>query len=881
MRKDLIEKNLQRSILFRDIGASELATFSEVCRIQIVSEGEFVYRQGDPSEVFYVIAIGEAEMLLERGEKGNCIVGRIGPGGHFGETGLLTDKPHSLGVRALCDLVLICFDKRIFRTLLLANSRIHRQLDVALAERLRVAFLDQADTVCSLRPAADAGSSFEDVILFREKPPSPLQLRRIEQNRPHEEIICESKTARRTHIIINRFAANTEPFMLTGETGTGKIIIARQIHHQSSRCDGPYIEIDMREHDPIDLYKQLIGNEQSTFPFAQSRQAGLFEQTCGGTLVFSHAELMPVDFQQKLLRAIESSTFTHTDSDRPIAMQSRIVFLCTQEMESLEDNGKIIPGLLEIFKNQHFRVPSLREHKRDLPRLIEHYLERFSKEFGKNIRKVSPETLGLLMNYDWPGNLTELSSVIRRAVMLASKDEILADQILLGLPKTEGKWEFNILRIEWISTFLKSPIFPRVPQIIVGAILLLAVIVLFFGPEQADRNLGITLAWSIGWPLMFFSFFFLARTWCSVCTLAMPGMLMQNLIKPQRKLPEFVKQYSGWIMAVFCILVLWVEVVWNSYENPALTGWIILAITLGSLLTSIFFSRRAWCRYLCPLGAVNAIFSMPSIIELRANRHVCLNRCQTHACFAGGEENTGCPMFRHPYLVDNNRDCIVCAACIKSCTNSSIHLNLRLAPQELWTLQTPRWADSFLIISLGAIFFPFALHEDYIHLIEAVQNLVAGYGFKLPGSLVGSLIFFSAIFVVQAVYYLMVMIEAKSLKIDRNILLPLLGYGFIPLILGGYMAAHLEFFVRDAWRLVLIIEEVLKLPVSYDDVRLISRDSTSVLQTLTVIGGLLASMYATYRIIGRVMEGEILESRMFILPFGFLVTMAILFMIML
>ncbi len=181
MRKDLIEKNLQRSILFRDIGASELATFSEVCRIQIVSEGEFVYRQGDPSEVFYVIAIGEAEMLLERGEKGNCIVGRIGPGGHFGETGLLTDKPHSLGVRALCDLVLICFDKRIFRTLLLANSRIHRQLDVALAERLRVAFLDQADTVGSLRPAAEAGNLPVPRMssCSRKKPPSQLQLRRL------------------------------------------------------------------------------------------------------------------------------------------------------------------------------------------------------------------------------------------------------------------------------------------------------------------------------------------------------------------------------------------------------------------------------------------------------------------------------------------------------------------------------------------------------------------------------------------------------------------------------------------------------------------------------------------------------------------------------
>lgn len=881
MKKELIEQNLQQSILFRDIGVPELAAFAEVCRVQIVPEGGFVYRQGDASEVFYVIAIGEAEMLLERGEKGNCIVGRIGPGGHFGETGLLTDKPHSLSVRALCDLVLICFDKRIFRTKLLTNSRIHRQLDLALAERLRVAFLDQADTVCTQRPAFGPGNGFDDVILFREKPSSQLQTRRIAQGQAQPGAVYESKTARRTHIIINLFAGNSDPFMLTGETGTGKVIIARQIHLESSRCDGPYMEIDMREHDPIDLYKKLVGNEHSTFPFAQSRQAGLFEQTCGGTLVFSHAELMPPDFQRKLLRAIDSSTFSHTDSDRPIAMQSRIVFLCTQELEQLEENGRIIPELLDIFRKQLFRVPSLREHKRDLPRLVEHYLERYSKEFGKNIRKVSPETLGLLMNYDWPGNLTELSSVIRRAVMLASKDEILADQILLGLPKTEGKWEFNILRIDWFRRFLRSPVFPRVPQAIVGAILLVAVLALFFGPREAGRNIGITLSWSIGWPLMFFSFFFLARTWCSVCTLAMPGMLMQNLIKPQRKLPEIVKQYSGWIMAVFCILVLWVEVVWNSYENPVLTGWIILTITLGSLLTSIFFSRRAWCRYLCPLGAINAIFAMPSIIELRSNRHVCLNRCQTHACFAGEDENTGCPMFRHPYLVDNNRDCIFCAACIKSCTNSAIHLNLRLAPQELWTLQNPRWADSFLIVSLAAIYFPFVLHQDYTELVGQFQALLAAGGLKLPVYVVGSLLFFLAILVVQSVYYLMVVVEARSLKVDKNILLPLLGYGFIPLILGGYMAAHLEFFVRDAWRLVLIVGEFMKLPVSYDDIRLISRDSTAVLQNLTIIGGLLASMYAIYRIIGRVMEEEALESRMLVLPFSFLITMSVLFMFML
>ena len=152
MNKEVIEQNLQRSMLFQDINASELAVFSEVCRVQSVPEGKYVYRQGDVSEVFYIIATGDAELIHEREGDGNSIIGRIGPGGHFGETGLLTGKPRSVSARALRDLELICFDKRVFRTLLLANSRIHRQLDVALAERLRVAFLEQADT--DLQPDA-------------------------------------------------------------------------------------------------------------------------------------------------------------------------------------------------------------------------------------------------------------------------------------------------------------------------------------------------------------------------------------------------------------------------------------------------------------------------------------------------------------------------------------------------------------------------------------------------------------------------------------------------------------------------------------------------------------------------------------------------------
>jgi transcriptional regulator with AAA-type ATPase domain len=870
MRRDDIALNLRQSLLFKDATVSEIESYVGGARVQIFQEGQYVYQRGDPSEIFFVIAVGEAELVLGDvgGEK---IVGRIGPGGHFGETGILTDKPRSLSVRALCDLVVICFGKRYFRITLLANNRIHKQLDAVLAERLRVAFLDQVDTG-NQDGRQDVGSEADDIILFKDSNISAINLRRLARRR--QEDIRESKTAKKTQAAIDQLAISSAPFILTGEAGTGKLIIARQIHLQSKRAGGQFLEVDLRDYEPLQLERALFGNEQSAYPFAQARQAGLFEQTSNGTLVFTHIHLMKEELQKKLVKIVESSSYTHIDSNRQVAMQSRLVFISSYPIDHLQSTGKILPELFALIKDRHFHVPPLRNHKEDLPRLVLHYLERFSKEYGKKIFKVSPETLGIFMNYDWPGNLTELSSVIRRAVMLAQKDEIIADQILLGLPKTEGKWEYNILRIAWIRKFLESRIFPKVPQIIIGCVLFITIVFLFFGPSEPQSNIGLTLGWYIGWPLMFFSFFFLARTWCSVCSLAVPGTLLQNIVKPTRQTPQFIKNYSGWIMAVLCILVFWVEVVWDAYHNPYLTGGIILIITLGSILFSVLFSRRSWCRYLCPLGAVNAIFAMPSVVELRSNRHVCLNRCQNHLCFVGDGDVSGCPMFRHPYLVDNNRDCIMCAKCIKSCDNSSIQLNLRLAPQELWTLETPRRADSFLVVSMVAIFFPFALQSEFFQLIDWMVAVVGNSGVRLSGHLVGSFIFFALILIFQIGYYLMVAIQSLYARIDKNLLLPLFGYGVIPLILGGYMALHLEFFVSGAGRIIPNIQELLGMHPSYDNLRLISLDSTHVLQILTVLGGFLASLYVTYRVTERVLAGDTLTSKALAIPFSFLTILA-------
>ena len=863
MKKENIVRILQKSVLFHQLDHSRLMKAASAARIRTFREGTYIYRQNDRAEGLYVVAAGDAELVLVREKGRENVVSRIGPGGHFGEISLITGKPHALGAKASRDLILVCFDREIFFEEFLQDKAIHDRVNVALAERLRVSLREHADRADGNersrieRNVSDQHSLFDGDAEERAGTIKTSALR-------------ISTAAKRTQSITNLFAKNLDPVFLNGESGTGKKFLAKQIHLQSVYAHGPYIEIDLRDLEEEVMAEKLFGNQQDAFPFTHARQLGTFEQFSEGTVVLLNAEFLSLPLQQKLLKAISEGSFTRIGGNKQIPFTCRVIFVSEESTENLVAVDNLLPKMLELLQKQHYRVPPIREHRRDLPRLIEHYLRRYSREFGKNIHKISPNSMGILLNYDWPGNLTELGSVIQRAVMLAQKNEILTDQILLGLPKTEGKWEFNILRIPWVKATLQSTIFPAFPRAIVACIFLAAVLALFFGPKNPERNIGITLSWVIGWPLLYFSFFFLARLWCSVCTLAVPGRIVQSIVKPERNTPEFIKKYSGWIMATLCILVLWVEIVWDAYDTPFIGGWVIVAVTMGSFIFSIFFKRRVWCRYVCPLGAINAVFAMPSIIELRANRHLCLNRCRQHVCFGTENEQEGCPMFRHPFLVDNNRDCILCAKCIKSCKENSIHLNLRLAPQELWSLETPRRPDSFLIVALGAIFFPFALQNKFF-VMAGLGAESLHIGIHVPLALSATVLFFGLILLFEIGYGVMVAIQARYTAVNKDVLLPLLGYGFIPLILGCYLAVHFELFISGAWRIWPNFLDLIGLEPVYEARRILSPDTTFVLQAITVLGGMLASFYAIFRIMARLKGSRKFSSKMLALPYSFMI----------
>lgn len=852
LEQNALRQGVLESSLFSGVDHQTVAKIFDSSRLRIVEQGGYVYRQGESHHQFYVVVAGIAELSMREDSSGRLIAGRVGPGGHFGETALLTDTCNCIDVRALTRLTLMSFDATVFHSLLLSDHRIVHQLCKDLANRLRVSFHDHANALAYSHKRLNDLEYDCDDSCFRPNHTVSDPEDTTTENSPKVRL-PESALSKQIDKALNRFGDTREPVLLTGESGTGRRMLAREIHRAGILDNGPYVEIDVRNIGPMQLEGELFGYERDTSAFPQIDQMGIFEREQGGTVVLYHAEHLEPEFQWQLVAIFRKKSYVKVGGGAKLSLSTRIILICTDGPYRQDGQDCLLPPLYALLAKQHFRAAPLRMHRRDIPQLVHSYLQSYCRQYGKIINKVEDRTMGVFMNYDWPGNLTEMASVIQRAVILGKSNEPLNDQMLLGLPRSEGKWEFNLLRLQPVRRLVTSRLFPVLPRVVVGVCLILVLAILFFGPAGDNENIGLTLSWMVGWPLLIFSFFFLARTWCSVCGLAIPGWLGQRMVKPQRPTPEFIRRYSGWIMTFLCIFLFWLEIAWDAYHSPLLTASIISAITLGALVFSVLYKRRVWCRYLCPLGALNALFSMPSILELRANTHVCTNRCTEHLCYIGSREALGCPMFRHPFLVDNNRDCILCGQCVKNCGLHAIHLNLRLAPQELWNQQSPRLADSILAVSLAAIFYPFVINQKYPDVFDSLAGNLGAFGHSR--ALAASIIFLGCIGIYLGGYAVLSWITAKSTGSSTKKTSAILGYGMIPLVLGAFMAVHLEIFAVGIAQLIDTVRNNFDMGRLYHGSRIISRDAIWLLQFITIAGGMAASLYATRRIIKRLVVG--------------------------
>jgi ferredoxin len=262
----------------------------------------------------------------------------------------------------------------------------------------------------------------------------------------------------------------------------------------------------------------------------------------------------------------------------------------------------------------------------------------------------------------------------------------------------------NLLKIEWINRFLRSPWYPGIIQWPTLAVFVVIMFQLMLGPTVTHDNFGSALTWVLWWPVIPIIFLFLGRFWCAICPFATVNDLVQKFVGNHRPVPKFLKKYGVWIIDALFIFITWGDHVWGIVANPVGSGILLLLLTTGVVASGAFFERRMFCRHLCFLGGLAGNYAQAGMLSLHGTPEVCA-QCTTASCFKGTETAPGCPIFEFPKTMQSSANCVLCGDCVKNCPNGSIQLTLRPPTQELWFVHKPRVESAFLAaVIMGIVF---------------------------------------------------------------------------------------------------------------------------------------------------------------------------------
>jgi DNA-binding NtrC family response regulator len=222
--------------------------------------------------------------------------------------------------------------------------------------------------------------------------------------------------------------------LVRGESGTGKDMIAKAIHYESTRADKPFMNITCTALQDTLLESELFGHEKGSFTDAKAQKKGLFELAHEGTIFLDEIGDMSATLQAKLLRALEEKAFRRIGGTQDIKVDVRVIAATNQPLEKLIEQKRFREDLYYRLNIITMDVPPLRERRDDIPLLVDHFLKRFASEFKRALADVTGEAMKKLQDYDWPGNIRELKNVIERAVLLGSGAVIGTEDVMLGRP---------------------------------------------------------------------------------------------------------------------------------------------------------------------------------------------------------------------------------------------------------------------------------------------------------------------------------------------------------------------------------------------------------------------------------------------------------------
>jgi DNA-binding NtrC family response regulator len=288
--------------------------------------------------------------------------------------------------------------------------------------------------------------SLEEIKLVTRKELDVRQLRaenrdlREELGKRYEYPNIVARSARMQEILaaVERVAPTNSTVLLGGESGVGKELIARAIHQRSKRATGPFIKINCTAIPENLLESELFGYEKGAFTGATTSKQGKFELADKGTIFLDEIGDVPTATQAKLLRVLQEREFERLGGTKTLKVDVRLVAATNRDLRAALEDGTFRQDLYYRLNVVPINVPPLREHKEDIPGLVEHFLTGYRNESGKNIRGVTPQAEQILMSFHWPGNVRELENIIERAATFSRGEMIEASDIHLDKEPAKG-----------------------------------------------------------------------------------------------------------------------------------------------------------------------------------------------------------------------------------------------------------------------------------------------------------------------------------------------------------------------------------------------------------------------------------------------------------
>ena len=261
-----------------------------------------------------------------------------------------------------------------------------------------------------------------------------------------ENIIGESPAMRQLFETVQQVAPSRATVLITGETGTGKELIAKAIHNLSPRKNGAFIPVHAAALPSTLLESELFGHEKGAFTGAVERRIGRFELADGGTLFLDEVSELEPSIQVKLLRVLEERAFERVGGAKTLQVDVRLVAATNKDLKKLVSEGKFRDDLFYRLSVVTIDLPPLRERRDDIPLLVKAFLDEFGRENSKQVRELTPEALNVLLAYDWPGNVRELRNAIEQMVVLARAERLTVRDMPAVIRGSADLTKINVVR---------------------------------------------------------------------------------------------------------------------------------------------------------------------------------------------------------------------------------------------------------------------------------------------------------------------------------------------------------------------------------------------------------------------------------------------------